>query len=495
MNTQGTKKTYLNNGMIYLAASIITQAINLFLIPLYTKNLSVSEVGKYNIITSIQALLAIFVTLGIYSGVSRYFNETNDKRGLKNTALVFSVGWGIPVLIIGYIASSFLATIFLSGPQDAKYINYVIWSALLDCIIVTYTSYYSMEFRALFVSGVNIFNIVLKFILTWYFLIPMQEGIEGLLKAPIFSGIVIIVFLIFYDRKNLKIEMQMPELKRMIRYGTGLVPGQLSVWVLTLVDRYFIKEMINLSSVGIYSMAYKIGMLINPIFIFPFTKVFTPIKFSVYKEEDGAKKIRELFRFYNIIGWFFILGLSLFSNLAIHILATDEYVIGFKLVPLIAFSYFIWGLGEFYGLGLHIANKMGTNSLVVLFSAVVNVFLNILLIPLMGMYGSALATVASYAVANFLYYYLSKRYYDIGVSVWYPYRLGVIFCFVYILYLIVKPYLINIFFEISYNILLCIIYIFLCTKFKFLSVHELKKAIEMISSRFNNVIKKVKKRG
>lgn len=485
-------KKLISNGAVYLLSSVLTQLINLFLIPLYTRNLSVSEVGQYNIITSIQALIAIIITLGIFSGLCRFFNEVSDKNRLKNTTLLFSVFWGCFFIVLTCLLSSSIAPLlFKEDSLGDQYINIVIIISVMEGITSIYGSYFSMQFAAIKASCINISNMLFRFILSIVFIVILHKGIMGLLVAQCLASTLIVVCLLLYDRKQIKFEMNIIELKAMLKYGVGLVPGQVSVWILTLIDRYFIKNMIDLYAVGIYSMAYKIGMLINPVFILPFTRVFTPYKFSIYKEHDGKEKIKKIFNYYNFAGWLCILGLGLFSNIGITILATKEYEIGFKIVPLIAFSYYLWGQAEFYALGLHLSNKMVLNSGIATIGAIINVMANIAMIPFWGIYGAAWATIISYWIVNLIYFYIGNRYYNIGISLFVPYKFGIIVIVLYSIYLLLKIMVLNIFMEIVFGMILCLIYIGLCLVFKFISLDEVKILVEKYNCQISNKVRKM----
>ena len=97
-------------------------------------------------------------------------------------------------------------------------------------------------------------------------------------------------------------------------------------------------------------------MLIEPVFVMPFKSVLTPFKFDVYKHAVGQDILKKMFRTYNLLGWGCIFGIAIFAKLGVSILGTPEYFEAFRVVPVIAFSYYLWGLSSFYGLGLHIAN-------------------------------------------------------------------------------------------------------------------------------------------
>jgi O-antigen/teichoic acid export membrane protein len=219
------------------------------------------------------------------------------------------------------------------------------------------------------------------------------------------------------------------------------------------------KDLINLSAVGVYSMGYKIGMLVQPILMNPFKNIFTPYKFEVYKEQNGREKLLRIFTYYNFIGWLIVLGLSLFANPAIKILATKDYQEAYTIVPIVAFAYFIWSLGEFYSLGLHITNRTMLDSWIVICGAAVNIGLNFLLIPKWGMYGAGTAVTLSYLVMTVIYFCIGQRYYRIGIHFLEPFKYAAICALIYFCYLYGKPKINNLCLEILFSSGLCLVYI------------------------------------
>lgn len=483
------EKRFLANSFVYLLTSIISQLINILLIPIYTNNLTTAEFGQYNIISSVQSLLSILITLGIFSGLCRFFNEYQDKNNLKNVALTFSIFWGSICIIIGSIFSENIANLAFEGDTlGSAYVIYIIINSVICCIISIYQSYFSMEFKALKSSIIVLGQVTLMLLSTYVFLEIFKSGIIGVLRAQLITYILVLTVVLILDMKNIRLCFQKKKLGQMLRYGLGLAPGQVSAWVLTLVDRYFIKGMINLSAVGIYSMGYKIGMLIEPLFLNPFRNAFTPYKLSVYKEKHGKEKIRNLFNYFNFIGWLVILALSIYSDILIKILSTKEYNDAYKIVFIIAFSYFLWGLGEFYALGLHIANKMLLNSVVVTICAALNVGLNFVLIPVFGIYGAAISTTMAYLSANIFYYYIGKKYYNLHINLWEPYKYGGVFVLIYGIYLVSRCFIKDLVVQFFMNIILCSFYISLSISLGFISYGKVSSLFGKVKEKFVNKV-------
>lgn len=470
---------FISSSFFYLLSAILSQIINLVLIPIYTRNMTSLEFGQYNLIISLQSLLSVFITLEIFAGFCRFFNEVKDKNKLKNTVLTFSILWGsLCCYIFGCLLSRKIAyIIFKDDILGLYYVRYVVVNAVILSVIAVYTSYYSMLYKAKEVCIINTSQIFLTLCFTYYYLIVAQCGILGVLKAQLISFSIVWFILFFLDIKNYKIVLSKEELKKMIIYGIGIVPGEISVWILNLVDRYFIKGMINLNAVAIYSMGYKIGLLIEPLFLKPFRSLFTPLKFSLYKEKQGKVKIRSIFNYFNFIAWFIILGLSVFSSMAIKILSTEEYSQSCNIVTIIAFSYYLWGLAEFYALGLQIANKMCLDSLIVTVSALFNIILNYVFIPIIGIHGAAFATCIAYLLSNVLYYLIGRKYFNIGINLLQPYKYGVIYMLLYFIYVLYKLNVNNILLELLLNVIICAMYVVLCIIFKMISYNHVKKII------------------
>ncbi|OAB47074.1 lipopolysaccharide biosynthesis protein [Paenibacillus antarcticus] len=469
-----TNKKMFSNGMIYLLSSVLTQLINLFLIPLYTRNLSQAEYGHYDLIISVQQLMAIAITLGVYSGMIRFFNEFEDKNNLKNTAITFSLIWGSLCIGIAYIANPWIyLKLFGQDPSAHLFIPIIVISSVLTCLNTTYSSFHAMDFKALKSSAIQFSTILTTLLFVIIFFIHFKMGIVGILLAQLCGNLSVFIFLFMMDIRNFKLMFKLEQLRKMLRYGSGLLLGDVSSWILTLSDRFLIKGYMSFSSVAIYSVGYKIGMLINPVFINPFVSVFTPFKFSVYKEVDGKEKIANMFRLYNFIGWFSVLGLSLFANIAVDLVAPVEYRAASYLVPIIALSYFLSGAIAFYSLGLHIANKIKVNSMITIFVAIINIIANLILIPWIGIYGSALSTVIAYVVANGLFYYYGSKYYKLGFGLLYPYKFLIVTAPLYGVYFFCMSYIHLIGIEILMNMILCAGYVLLSIKFNFLSQDEL----------------------
>ncbi|EKS8357382.1 hypothetical protein QC455_001313, partial [Bacillus cereus] len=182
----------ISSGTVYFIFSILTQLINMLLIPLYTSNLSQNDYGKYELLNTIQQLLGLAITIGVYSGLKRFFYDVENKITLKNTALNFSVLWGIVVFSFVYFISPLISDYVFSGDNEVTlYIRVIVITSLLTCLIAIYTSYYEMEFKAFRVAIVQLSILILTFLLATYYILILGNGIIGILKATLISNLLV----------------------------------------------------------------------------------------------------------------------------------------------------------------------------------------------------------------------------------------------------------------------------------------------------------------
>lgn len=455
-------KKLAKQSLIYSFASILTQTVTLLMVPVFTKNMSQHQFGQYSLLISVQSLLAIFITVGVYSGMTRFINEFEDQNKTKNIVLTFSLAWGLAMFFFSLLFSNLLYKLLFPLESDGGfYINFLVGSAVLLCLISIYISYYTMQFKPKIVSTINFSRAFFILLFSVFFIMIRKEGLYGALQAQLYAYAVVLAGLIIYDRKNIRVAFEWDKLKVMLKYSLGLIPGQASAWIFTLIDRYFIYAMMGLQQVAVYSMGYKLGMMMEPLLISPFKSVFTSFKYKVYKEADAPKRFREIYGYYNFAGWFCVLGFSVFARPAIALLSTLEYAEAFMVVPLIVFSYFLYGLGEFYSLGIHIENKPLLDSLILGVGGGSNILLNIGLIPKLGIMGAAVATILSYFIMNIMYFIIGKKYLDLGLRYFEPFKGGFLVLGLLVLYYSTYNFLNNFFIEIIFSSSLCLLFLVL----------------------------------
>jgi O-antigen/teichoic acid export membrane protein len=108
------------------------------------------------------------------------------------------------------------------------------------------------------------------------------------------------------------------------------------------------------------------------------------------------------------------LGISIFSKEVIKIFALNpSFWPAYKIVPIVTASYIFFGMRIIASLGMFLTKKTKYVANTTIVAAVLNILLNILLIPKFGMITAAYTTLISFVILYLLSYYYSNKCYEI----------------------------------------------------------------------------------
>lgn len=165
--------------------------------------------------------------------------------------------------------------------------------------------------------------------------------------------------------------------------------------------------------VGIYGANYKLAVLMN-MFIQAFRYAFEPFFFSRSSSSatDDPGLYAAVMKYFVIFGMLIFLGMTLYIDI-IKLIIDPGYHEGLKVVPLILLANLFFGI--FFNLSIWYKIKDMTiyGAYIALIGAAVTLALNIILIPLMGYMGSAIAVLVCFFLMMVITYFWGQKYYYI----------------------------------------------------------------------------------
>lgn len=470
-------KKLINNSFIFALGNLGTKLIVFFLIPLYTYYLTTSEFGLVDLLTTTISLLIPLITLSVFDSVLRFVMDKNyDKSSVLINAIV--------VAIIGNALLLSIYPILLLILPFHGMLLYFYLLLLLQSVNSIFMQYIRAKgFIKLFaVSGiVNAFTLLFANIV---FLVIYNMGIEGYLFSLIIASIVSSLFIfimgeLWSDLQLCKINIKLA--KEMLKYSIPLIPNALMWWIMGFSDRYIITYYLGLSATGLYAVATKIPsilIIINSIF-------FQAWQMSAIEEVNSKEKSKFFSDVFNIFSCVMLLSTSfilLHLKLFMDILFADSFSKSWEYVPFlllgVVFSSFSGFLGTNY---IAVKKTVGVFKTSII-GAVINVFLNIILIPVVGAIGAAIATMFSFAIIWLLRVKDTKKFVSIKLNIK-KLLLTIIVIKVQILVLYLG-------FSYEYLIQVCLFFIILLINLNEIKL-LIKKIREVIGSRLN-VVKKIR---
>ena len=202
-------------------------------------------------------------------------------------------------------------------------------------------------------------------------------------------------------------------IRKIWNYGFPLAIGNMAMWGLRLSDRYLIALFRPESEVGLYSAAYNLSGKSIEILAALFGLSTFPILVKIWENEgrEATENTLALFtRLYLILGIPAATGLCLFASPFVSLFAAEAYHEGYRVVGPVAFSSFFWELTLIAGFGLLIKKKTLAIAANQIITALINIGLNLLLIPRYGFVIAGITTLTGYLALFILQYFSSRRY-------------------------------------------------------------------------------------
>jgi O-antigen/teichoic acid export membrane protein len=250
----------------------------------------------------------------------------------------------------------------------------------------------------------------------------LQMGVPGFMLSNMFADTVsgVCVWVIaghgkFFSRKYIDKEL----LETMLRFSLPLIPTA-ELWLITgFSDRLFVKYIVNPSEAGVYGVATKIPNLIAMVS----TIFYQAWNMSAIQENDSATKSKFYAQVYDAYQAMLTLAagaiIAFDPLLSFFIVKTDKdiaYGHAFLYTPVLVIAVLIMCYNQFfssiYTVTKHTKNSFWTS----LVAAVVNIVLNAVLIPLMGVHGAIIATFASYFICYLIRLFDARRFVPFYVS-------------------------------------------------------------------------------
>jgi O-antigen/teichoic acid export membrane protein len=407
-NHQGFMK-YLKNTSWLLGGNILRMIVGLFIGVWVARYLGPDRFGLLSYSSAFVGLFSAFATLGLDSIVIRALVVDESKRDvLLGTAFWLKVVGSLIVVLLLYIAvhftnnSSFenmLIFIIAGGTvlQSFNVIDFYFQSKVLSKYVV-----YANTISLFISSALKIFLILTK--------APLIDFVWLILLDIFISTI---GFIFFYYNQGLSLinwKFQKKVAMQLLKDSWPLILSGLVISIYMRIDQVMIKEMIGSDAVGQYSAAIRISEVW---YFIPMTIVS-----SLFPAIINAKKQSEVLyyermqKLYDLMAWMAIaiaLPMTFLSDWIIHLLYGDAYTEAGKIL-----MTHIWA-GVFVFLGVasskwFVAENMQIYSFYrTLAGAIINIVLNYVLIPIYGIYGAALATLISQAIASYIFNATNKK--------------------------------------------------------------------------------------
>lgn len=407
------KYLFKNMGLLTLS-SFATKLLSFFLVPLYTNILTTTEYGTYDLMNTTIGVLMPILTLNVQDAVMRF---AMDKK--QNRKAIVSVAMKILFVANAIVALGLIINgIFGFSTLISDYAVFFFLMFFIQTVsgVVTYYVRGVDRIADLSVSSVlvSIFTISCNII----FLVVFNWRLNGYFLANIIGPLVQIIYLIIradmIHDTDLKSDFA-AEKKAMLDYSKPMIANSVAWWINNTSDRYVVIFFCGLAENGIYSVASKIPSILN-IFQSIFSQAWTLSAVKDFDPEDKNGFFANTYRAYNCMMVLICSGIIVADKILASFLYAKDFYVAWRYVPWLTIAIVFGSLSGYIG-GFFSAvknSKIFAQSTVV--GAVGNIILNLILTPILGALGAAIATAVCYFVVWAMRYWHSKKFIKLRIN-------------------------------------------------------------------------------
>jgi O-antigen/teichoic acid export membrane protein len=410
-----------SDSLVYGLGSVANQALSIILLPLYTRTLTPADYGSLALIGAAGSVLSLTAALGINSGMMRIFftyDDPNDRRAVVFTALVFGAATASFVCLALTILAPWLAPLvfdFEGGLTYFRFATFIFSLAAVNLVAIAVLQAYQRP-RPYIVS--SLVGLLASLGLTIYLVAVAGRGVMGVLEGQLVGIIVQLALALSFCAKEIRPLFRSRTLRQMLAFSAPLLPTNLSAWALGLADRYVLKSFATLTEVGLYSLGFRFGTVLDTLFVRPFQQAWSPFLFSNLNAPGYREMCARVLEYYLFLGGSIVLGLALFAGDVIRAIADPSYFSAERVVYWIGLGTLLRGTTTITVASIHIEQKTHYSAFVFGGAVALNIALLWCLVPRYGMMGAAYATVVTYAGVVCAFLWIAERLHPI------PYHYG-----------------------------------------------------------------------
>jgi len=430
-------KSLGRNTLVLAFGTFGSKAISFFMLPVFTRVLTQQEFGKLDIISTLLSILLPILTIDITQALFRF---TLDNSSLQRKRTVFSstlavIGGGYLLLVL--FLPLFLS-LGLSGPLLMVFYILFLFDAILG---VSKTIIRAEEKLRLFAIS-NIIHTIVFAAFGILFVAVIKWGILGYFVSQIIATCIDIGILFSFGSVAKHVSfaaVTRSAVKEMASYSLPLIPNTLSLWIINASDRFLLILFLGLDAAGIYAVAHRfpqIMMIITSIF----HQAWQISSISLFNSRGFQKEVffSNVFRFFYVTVFLAVLVVSFFIRPISYWIVGETFAESILYIPVLMIAAIFQSFSGFFGVG-YLASKRTKGALTTtVWGTLINVVLNLSLIPLIGIQAASISTAVSFLCIWLLRTKHSKKIMRIQINWRYFLSIALPSCFSMILVVLLE---------------------------------------------------------
>jgi O-antigen/teichoic acid export membrane protein len=404
----------------FASASFAERLVSFFLLPILTKLVTPAEYAIWSQSIIIAGVLMPVILLKFETSIIKFFPTWNNQNKKQNSVILFMLTLILIVFcLVTTIALVFdeqIAHLIFGDYQLSLYIPLVLGLLLSELLFEFLIALLRISNR---IYKISIY-ILMKGIWRLAIITLILIGTEGSFYLAFWSFVLFQLFitllLCVWEINPLSlVEAGLKKGKsnwtKVLKFSLPLVPFIILMMIHSFIDRFFITHFLGLKSLAVYTAGFSLGVVI--------TFFHSTISFMLYpelsKQWNNKNKtninnlMKKVITAYLTLTIPFLVSIGIVGVDVLLALTTDDYLISTQTLFLISFNMAIFGLFQF----VHYIVLLDRGSLnaptLMIFVTGINILLNLLFIPKIGILGAALSGFISTSVLATIVCIMSRK--------------------------------------------------------------------------------------
>ena len=405
-------KFLFRDSLFFGGLKAVSMVFPLLTVPILTGYFSIENYGLYESLLVFGVFLSSFLVFGQDSAVARWFyqvKELKQKQKIVSESLLIQLIFTILIIPTLLIYRVELADFYL---QKSSYSLHVLL-ILLYCVLLLLNNFTINILKWTYDRKRYAIIAILKPLLILLSLLLVIVSSGDLVDFLIYNNIALLIttsISLFFCRKWIIIPKKLVYLKKMLYYGLPLGLLASTATFLPAIQRNMIAMFLDLYSLGIYALAFKIAAIVVMVDGI-FHMAWGPFSMSIFKEKDAEFVYNAVLKIFFLVTIFMVFIIRIASPMLIKLLGTTEYSEAIVLILPLCLALMINGISGISGIGINLSMKSYLNLIPFTISALLLTGLLYYLIPKYQLKGVVYSLLIANSIKMIVTSFIARKVY------------------------------------------------------------------------------------
>lgn len=405
----GYLKRLIATGAAYQASSLLSPALAVVTLPLYTRHLTEADYGYAETLLTTIILASIVLRLGLGDALVRFWFVDHDpaqrvRVTRSATGTVFAISTA--AALIGLLFAGDLSQALLRH-RDATLMAYGLlglWA--FTNLEMAYAILRAEERRRPYVVA-SVSNVLLTVALTVVLVVIRDDGARGYVLGNWGASALVLLALWWRLRRQLGLPTWR-QLEPMLRYGLPTVPADASVFALNVIDRAYLLRARDAAATGLYALSVKLATAVI-VAVRGFQAAWPPLAYSIKDDDEARRFYAFVTTAYVLVTGLVVAGATLEGRWIVRVFAAPKFYGAHAALPWVALGWALYGLVLVLTVIAGRARVTTRNFPAAIAGLAANVLLLVALVGPLGIAGAGIALAGAYLVTLAVLYWLTRK--------------------------------------------------------------------------------------